>query len=244
MRRAAAQAAAAVTKLKSGYGRVIFGLLLFGISFGFVEAAVVVYLRAIAEPIRAHAGLPSAELFPLVNLGQLGPAMRLVKIELVREAATLLMLAAVAWAATRSAGAWLAAFALVFGVWELSFYASLAATIHWPPSLLTWDLLFLLPVPWTAPVLAPSIVAATLITAGATALRRSPGRVEWKAWMGMLAGCAAILAAFMWDWRAVVGGGWPHQFPWLIFGIGELIGIASLAAALRRGPTGTVLSLH
>jgi len=194
---------------------------------------VVVYLRVVSEPIRTAAGLPPAELFPLLNLGQLGPVMRLIRIELIREAATILMLAAVAFAVAQNARTWLAAFALVFGVWDLSFYASLAATIQWPGSLLTWDLLFLLPVPWTAPVLAPTIVAATLTIGGTYALLRPPPTVGWMPLMGIVASCAILLAAFMWGWRGVLDGLIPHDFPWMIFALGEGIGIASLVAALK-----------
>jgi len=159
--------------------------------------------------------------------------MWLIRIELIREAATILMLAAVAFAVAQNARTWLAAFALAFGVWDLSFYASLAATIQWPTSLLTWDLLFLLPVPWTAPVLAPSIVAATLTVGGTLALLRPPPPVGWMARIGILASCAILLVAFMWGWRSVLDGEMPHDFPWTIFALGEGLGIASLVAAFK-----------
>ena len=55
---------------------------------------------------------------------------------------------------------------IVFGAWDLSFYASLKVLIGWPASLMTWDLLFLIPVPWVGPVLAPSIVSITLVPVG------------------------------------------------------------------------------
>jgi hypothetical protein len=196
---------------------------------------VVVYLRAVAEPIRSAAGLAPTELFPLLNFGQLGPVMRLIRIELIREAATILMLAAVAFAVAQNASTWLAAFALAFGVWDLSFYASLAATIQWPASLLTWDLLFLLPVPWTAPVLAPSIVAATLTVGGTLALLRPPPAVGWVVRIGILASCVILLVAFMWGWRGVLDGEIPRDFPWMIFALGEGLGIASLVAYLKSG---------
>lgn len=194
---------------------------------------MVVYLRVVSEPIRSAAGLPPTELFPLLNLGQLGPVMRLIRIELIREAATLLMLAAVAFAVAQNARTWLAAFALAFGVWDLSFYVSLAVAIQWPASLLTWDLLFLLPVPWTAPVLAPSIVAATLTIGGTLALLRPPPPVGWMVRIGILAGSAILLVAFMWDWRNVLDGAIPRDFPWTIFALGEGLGIASLVAAFK-----------
>src|SRR6202167_4381361 len=129
--------------------RAVAALFLFGISFGYVEAAVVVYLRAIYDPIRArlHPERGPHDLFPLSTgqeLANTGPenSQRLV-IEIGREAATMLMLGAVALGVARNLHQWIAAFAIVFGVWDISFYAFLRLMIHWPESLSTWDILFL-----------------------------------------------------------------------------------------------------
>jgi len=218
--------------------RTILYLILFGIAFGYVEAAVVVYLRTIGAPIRALAGLPANTLFPLTAISQLGDFRPLVNIELIREAATLIMLGAVAGVAQRRDGSgrmygWLPAFALAFGIWDLTFYASLQALIGWPGSLFTWDLLFLLPVPWTGPVLAPVIVAASLTIGGILALLRAPARAGWIPWTLLCAGGAILLVSFMWHWRAIVSGGVPSQFPWGIFASGEAVGVLGLMYALR-----------
>jgi hypothetical protein len=197
---------------------------------------VVVYLRALAEPIRLAAGLPTAELFPLSKVSQLGAHLRIVRIELAREAATLIMLASVAAAAARSFRSWLAAFALCFGAWDLAFYASLRVLIGWPASLATWDLLFLLPVPWVGPVLAPVIVAASLVAGGVAGLVRDPPRVDRIAWALLIAGGVILFCAFIWDWRNVVDGGMPRDFPWLIFAAGELAGVTGCVRALRAVP--------
>ena len=57
---------------------------------------------------------------------------RQLYIELGREFSTLVMLAAVAWVASRSRREWFAAFALMFGVWDVFFYAFLYVAIGWP----------------------------------------------------------------------------------------------------------------
>jgi hypothetical protein len=212
----------------------ILSLILFGIAFGYVEASVVVYLRMLAEPIRQAAGLPLNDLFPLTRPEQLGPYLKIVRIEVVREAATLFMLVAVALAVARNFRTWLAAFSVAFGVWDLVFYASLKALIGWPASIFTWDLLFLLPVPWTGPVLAPSIVAATLTIGGIAGLIRTPERVPRISWALLVLGGAILLASFMWDWQSIVNGGVPGRFPWTVFAIGEAIGVAGLIHAIRR----------
>ena len=152
----------------------ILSLILFGIAFGYLEAAVVVYLRTLHGPLRVSAGFGARDLFPLLRLEQLpAETLALLKIELGREAATLIMIAAVAAAVSQRLRTWLAAFILVFGVWDLTFYLWLRVLIGWPASVLTWDILFLLPVPWAAPVLAPSIVAATMAIFGALLLART-----------------------------------------------------------------------
>ena len=155
------------------------------------------------------------------------------KIELAREAATLLMLAGVALAATSTRRAWLAAFALVFGAWDLAFYGSLKILIGWPASLGTWDLLFLLPVPWIGPVIAPVIVASSLVAGGIVGLIKEPPRVRGVSWALLFAGAALIFVSFIWDWRHIVEGGMPRQFPWAIFAAGEIAGVAGLVTSIR-----------
>ena len=228
---AAAVVASAITK---NVRRTILGLVLFGIAFGYLEAAVVVYLRTLSAPIREGAGLPSNNLFPLTRISELGPYLRVVKIEVVREAATLIMLAAIALTAASGFRGWLSGFSLVFGVWDLAFYGSLKVLIAWPQDLFTWDLLFLLPVPWSAPVLAPVIVATSLVIGGTLGLLRNPPKVSWIPWTLLVSGGAILLAAFMWDWRNVANGGVPHPFAWGIFAAGELTGLLGLAAAIRK----------
>ena len=81
-------------------------------------------------------------------------------IELGREVATIAMLAAFGLVMGRNFNERMAAFAIAFGLWDISFYAFLKMMIHWPESLNTWDILFLIPLPWIGPVLAPVLVSA------------------------------------------------------------------------------------
>src|SRR5262252_4049559 len=103
------------------FRRQLIALLTFGIAFGYLEAAVVSYLRLLHEPARQrfYPGRPPGELFPLLTLEQAraaGPEQpRTLAIEVGREAATIVMLAAIALAAARNRGQWAAAFAIAFG---------------------------------------------------------------------------------------------------------------------------------
>src|ERR1700680_5343374 len=84
----------------------------------------------------------------------------------------MLMLAAIALAVARNARQWSAAFAIAFGVWDIVFYACLKLILGWPASLFTWDILFLIPVPWVCPVIAPALVSLAMIAAGIWCLCR------------------------------------------------------------------------
>jgi hypothetical protein len=226
--------------MKTDWRRTVVGLLLFGISFGYVEAAVVVYLRTIYDPIRRQVrpDRPAADLFPLITPDQLLSAAPeragLLRIEVIREAATMLMLAGVALVSTGVSGpAWLPAFAVAFGIWDLFFYVFLKVLIGWPASLLTWDILFLVPVPWAAPVLAPVIVSLSIVGTGLLALRRRV-RLHPIHWSGLVLGAGLILLAFTWDFRNLTAGGMPHAFPWPLFACGEVLGIGTFLHARRK----------
>ena len=115
----------------------------FAAAMAWVESAVVFYLRTMInriEPYQPH---------PLPLIGGLGPA------ELVREAATLIMLLMVGILAGRTWRSRLGYLAIAFGVWDIFYYIFLKLLCGWPHSVLDWDILFLLPLPWWGPVLAP-----------------------------------------------------------------------------------------
>jgi hypothetical protein len=144
--------------------QLVFGAV-FAAAFGFVESAVVVYLRAasgllpgyqisLAEVAR-HSAEPE-KFSPQIN----DLPSSLTSIEVFREAATILMLASVAVLIGRTRGESWAAFLWLFAIWDISYYGGLWATIRWPQSLLSWDVLFLIPVPWTSQVWFPLLVSA------------------------------------------------------------------------------------
>ena len=134
-------------KIRLGKKRLLLAAL-FGIAFGFVEAAVVVYLRAATglwpdPPAKVLSTIPG----------------HLVRIECFREAATIVMLGAIAWLAGQRIKEKAVAFLWTFAFWDLFYYVWLRLTIGWPGSLLTSDVLFLLPMPWVAQVWFPILVS-------------------------------------------------------------------------------------
>jgi hypothetical protein len=224
--------------------RRLIVLVLFGVSFGYVEAAVVVYLRTIDAPFRRELfrDVRHDAVFPLPAVEQLyaaGPDyVRVLRTELGRELATLVMLAAVGMAVGRTSREWLAGFVFVFGVWDIFYYVFLKLLIGWPASLWTWDALFLLPVPWAAPVIAPVLVSASIIVAGGATLWRESrgrpvhcGRVDRAL---LVIGGLVVIVAFCWDFRHLAAGGWPHPFNWPLFALGEATGTAGFMRAFGR----------
>ena len=247
----------AVGMTSFSWKRTVIALLLFGTAFGYLEAAVVSYLRQLHEPARQrfHPGRPSADLFPLLTLAQLREGniqQRTLPTEVGREAATILMLAAVALAVARTAGQWGAAFVIAFGTWDLSFYLFLKVLLDWPASLLTWDILFLIPVPWASPVLAPVLVSAFMIVTGVWHLRwdahrAAPIAIGAAQWAGIVLGGVVIVVSFAMDYRNLMGGGMPHPFHWGVFAAGLLIGIGSYswsARAARRARQNATASMQ
>ncbi|MEO7868974.1 MAG: hypothetical protein ABIS42_00040, partial [Candidatus Limnocylindria bacterium] len=205
------------------------GIVLYALAMAYLESAVVVYLRAAL-------GVPTGTIFPI----DLSPAaMPFGWIEVGREAATLVMIGAVAWNAGRSPLERLAWAGVVFGIWDIGYYAWLWVFSGWPPSVGTWDLLFLLPAPWAGPVWAPIAVSAGLIGFGlACAGRlRSGGSVRFgRRHLGaLLLGGAIVIASFLTNAGLVLGGGIPTSFAWPIFAVGMGIGMVAAWMALRSG---------
>ena len=181
-----------------------------------VEAAVVVYLRAL-HPVDA----PVAALLSAVP-------DRLITIEVGREAATLIMLLAVAVLAGRDRWERFLVFSLAFGIWDLFYYVWLWVFIGWPPSLLTWDILFLIPVPWVGPVLAPVIVSLCLVAGALWLLARPELRLPRLAWGLAIVGALLVVLSFAVDFRYALARTDPPRFRWELFGAGVVVGIVGM----------------
>src|SRR5262245_53620392 len=175
----------------------------YAIAMALVEAAVVVYLRSMYP-----GGEPIAALNSVVTTKFIG-------IELAREAATMVMLVAVAALAARGAWERFLYFSFAFGAWDIFYYVWLWVYLRWPTSLLTWDVLFLIPVPWIAPVLAPVVVSIGLIGGALWLLMsgRQAGKLSWALWV---AGAAVILASFIYRAQFFTATTSPSAFNWLL----------------------------
>ena len=196
--------------------RSFIALTVLAVSFGYIEGAIVVYLREIVYP--------QGFSFPLAPISR-----RLLEVEMAREAATLLLLLAPAWLAAPEPIRRFGAFAFLFGLWDLVYYGTLKLALDWPSSIFDWDILFLLPIPWVGPVLSPMLVALALVVVGATLYilpadrRPRMSRLDW--WVEIVAG-AIVLVAFLWNGPLALRAEVPTAFPWTVYLIGYLGGWA------------------
>jgi hypothetical protein len=202
----------------------------FAVAMAYLESAVVVYLQ------RAL-GITPDQLFPLRGPDLVGD---LAGIEVGREAATLVMLASVGIMAGRRWADRLAWMAVAFGIWDLFYYVWLWVFVGWPHGPGTWDVLFLIPVPWTGPVWAPISVSVALVAfglaVGARPMTDPPLRVaRWDVAMAV-AGGAAVVLSFTLDAGRIMDGGLPGWFPWPLFWAGMALASLGAIMALRRRP--------
>ena len=203
----------------------------FAVAMAYLEAAVVIYLQRALS-------IDPFTLFPLRDASSLGG---FGTIEIGREIATLIMLAAVGWLAGRNAIERMAWVAIAFGIWDLGYYAWLWVFIGWPTKLGTFDLLFLLPVPWVAPVWAPMVISFALILFGLLVVRliRRGETLRIKIWqvVATVIGGLVVIFSFTIDAQRILAGGTPSTFAWPIFVTGlalAVIGVAPLCWSERN----------
>jgi hypothetical protein len=191
-------------------------VVLYAIAMAWVEAAVVFYLRSMMGRLEPY------QPDPLPVIGGFA------SVELPREFATLAMLFAVGWLAGRTWPGRIGYMAIAFGVWDIFYYVFLKIICGWPHSLLDWDILFLLPLPWWGPVLAPVLISLLMILWGtlASQFERAPHSAlsNRRVWVLNFTGVALALYVFMADAITVVPRGLeairtvlPERFNWPLF---------------------------
>jgi hypothetical protein len=194
-------------------------VLVFAIAMAWMEAATVFYLRTLVGRIQPYQPVP----LPMNDA--------LGTVELWREAFTLVMIATTGMLAGRTWRRRWGYAALACGVWDIFYYVFLHLISGWPTTLLDWDILFLLPLPWWGPVLAPVSIAIVMIVWGTLVTQSDDGAPDAR-WTWALAslGIALALATFMADaWRAMPGGReavlrvLPTRFNWPVFVVALLL---------------------
>ena len=225
-------------------------VIIFSIAMGFLEAAVVVYLRDLYYP--------DGFKFPLVPITRLHSV-----VELIREASTIIMLMTIGWFAAKTHLKRFAWFLAAFAIWDLTYYAGLKLVLDWPASILEWDVLFLIPVPWFSPVLAPCIASVMMLVLSAILLRAPevPQKkiVDTISWFFLISGSLIIITSFVLDYFVYIlhmmnttglpsdnnlvleelSKFIPGQFNWFLFGAGCAIiisGMIRIQQAVSKKP--------
>jgi hypothetical protein len=204
-------------------------ITVFAITMGIFEGSVVVYLRALYYP--------NGFEFPLQVMDN-----QIVITELLREFASLFMLLSVGILAGKTISQRFGWFLYSFAVWDIIYYVFLYLILGWPESLLTWDILFLLPVTWTGPVITPILISCLMILLGLL-LNQFDIKIRKKEWFILICGSLVVFISFIWDYcrflikniNQDISGNFsdkivelstqyiPDSFPWFIFIIGFII---------------------
>jgi hypothetical protein len=229
---------------------LILSVTAFSIAMGFLESAVVVYIREIYYP--------EGFAFPLKMMSE-----RVMITEIFRELATLIMLAGIGIIAGRSRLEKFGLFIFAFGIWDIFYYIFLKALIGWPESLFTWDILFLLPTTWVGPVLAPCINALSMVIFGGLIWhfksRDKLQAVKLREWILLILGSLIVITAYIQDYVRFMRTGFsvqeiffppdahklmelamtyvPVSFNWWIFWLGQTLilgGIGYWVLGIRK----------
>ena len=205
--------------------KTFFWVTVFAVAMGWLEASVVVYLRELYYP--GGFAFPIHVIEKSIGLVEIG-----------RELATILMLLTVGILAGRTKLERFGYFAAAFGIWDIIYYVGLKLSIGWPKSLLTWDLLFLIPLPWIGPVLAPILVSIALITACVVIVvqqdRGSPLQTTWKQWFLLITCGLIIILSFIVDYKTAFTTGAPDRYRWELFVLGYIPAWYILLSVLRH----------
>jgi hypothetical protein len=171
----------------------IFIVVVFSIAFGYIEAAVVVYLREIFHP--------DGFIFPLTDFGStILQHEKLLLTEIGREAATIVLIFTGAWLFGRNRQQRFAYFLIIFAVWDIFYYVWLKVLIDWPATIMDWDILFLIPVTWASPVLYPALISFTMVLFALVILygnsRMRPVKVYLFDWLAFFFAALIVVTSF------------------------------------------------
>ena len=226
--------------------RLFLWITLFSIAMGFLETAVVVYLRAIYYP----GGFD----FPLVNMNN-----TIALTELGREAATIIMLAGIGILTGKNPTQRFAFFLYSFAIWDIFYYVFLKVLLDWPASFFTWDILFLIPLPWVGPVICPCIISLSMILLAIVLIyfnEKNPSfKINSREWLLFITGSVVVILSFIIDCYeyimsyhsanpSPIGEGQgvgpaiahysPHHFDWWIFWPGQALILAAISLFFFR----------
>jgi hypothetical protein len=220
---------------------------IFAIAMAFLETSVVIYLRELMYPVGFD--------FPLAPIS---PELAIT--EILREAATLIMLVMIGVLAAKSFAEGFAWFLYSFAIWDIFYYVFLKLLINWPESIMTWDILFLIPATWTGPVLTPLLVSLMMIFLAVILIKYTHKKqkvvIKVREWLGLIAGSIILVLSFILDYSTFILqkysvkeifslpdksglyeyaiGYVPAKFPWVLFISGYLFIFSMIILMWKR----------
>ncbi len=237
--------------MNSGTSKKLILITAFSIAMGFLETSVVIYLRMHYYPDGFN--FPLAPLDPFV-----------AQVEIAREAATVIMLLSLGAITGKNISEKLAYFIYSFAVWDICYYIFLKWLLNWPESFLTFDILFLIPVMWVGPVIAPIILSGTMILFSGLSIffnHKTGGKITISKteWILLIAGSVVILVSFTEDFTYFILTRYsfselldlmtsknifslrlqyiPADFDWRVFGFGEILLLIAIKIFHQRNKT-------
>jgi hypothetical protein len=215
--------------LKTTLKRFII-VVLFTTAFAYIEAAVVVYLRTIFHPDGFHFPLKIFSITPLWR--------KLLLTEIGREAATIVVTFTGSFLSGRNRQQRTAYFLTIFAVWDLFYYVWLKVLIDWPASLMDWDVLFLIPVTWASPVLAPVLVSITMLAFAGVILYldsvKRLVRLSKFEQLGLFTACLIVVISFCIAGLHITKPGFASHFSWIAFLAGLISAILLFIRCVLR----------
>jgi len=231
----------------SNLTNTIILLIVFSIAMGMLETIVVVYLRMLYYSEGFN--------FPLKLINS-----KVYGIELLRELSTLLMLGSISCLAGKKFYVRLAYFLLTFATWDIFYYIWLKVLLNWPATILDWDVLFLIPIVWVGPVLAPIICSMVMLMISGYIFFLDRKGISIKfifhEWLIILLGSSMIFYTFIIDYSSLVLQDGllnqffilstndefqqrlmkyiPHGYQWIWFGLGITLILFAFSLIVQR----------
>ena len=208
--------------------------IVFSIAFGYIEAAVVVYLREIFHP--------DGFTFPMTVFGNDAASLRILLTEIGREAATIVLIFTGAWLFGRSRQQRLAYFLVIFAIWDIFYYIWLKVLLDWPTSIMDWDILFFIPVTWASPVFYPILISMTLFMFAVVILHCSsfarPIKTTFRDWLAFSLSALIVIESFCIGGVHITESDYASYFHQWLFVVGYLLGLATFLVCLVQSGLG------
>ena len=205
-------------------------IVIFSIGLAFIEAVVAVYLRTIF--------FPEGFVFPLVDFISDQRWLQFLRIEACREGAILVVLLCSSCLFGKDFRTRLAYFLTIFAVWDIFYYIWLKVLLGWPSSIMEWDILFLIPVIWAGPVLAPVIISLTMLIGAMLILRQEsceqPLRISRVAVYGFILISLLFAGHFCYAGIHISQIDYKSYFNWLIFFGCEVAAIILIFQCMKK----------